>query len=495
MEIAVNSQARYGWHHADLSQVTYLQRFKSIFSNDISLYCPENAKPLQRKNQNGIWLFTGTLFGQKVAVCWNDFRISGGSFGKENVDRMLAFLSQTKQQRLPLILGVNSMGVKISQGRTLFDKAFSLIPAIESYRQSARVFAISAGNCFGLGAILFGLADYRLAIRETAKINLTGPEVFSLFFGKAIDFDELTCADNQNKKTSLISEIVLDLNGALNKIANLILFERGKTDSVVPELYRSNCDLGLPQTVASPESHKSAYDFLTTSCDGFIRLFRTMDDKLLVFAAHINGRRFGVVINPPGNSDNMIGERTLELYKQALTYFRSLEIPLLSVLDTPGADPRVTVNNYRILERIIEVGRLIYDYPYKKMGIGYGRCFGGACILAIPRIFGGSAAYTIQGTELGIMHPDIITQLLSGSGRLLSEWKENEERQTADLKDMINEGSVDGVISVNQVRQVILQHLFDSETNTDKAITDAGHKYLPKISPRPPREKQGGRLA
>ena len=495
MQIAARSQAQYGWYDTDLSQVTYLQRFKSIFSNDICLYSPTNPKPLQRKNQNGIWLFTGTLFGQQVAVCWNDFRISGGSFGKENVDRMLNFLSQTQQQKLPLILGVNSMGVKISQGRTLFDKAFSLIPAIEGYRQNARVFAVSAGNCFGLGAILFGLADYRLAIRDTARINLTGPEVFSLFFGKAIDFDELTCADNQNKKTGLINEIVPDMNAAFHKIANMVLFERGKTDSIVPELYQSNCDLGLPQIVASPACHKSAYDFLTTSCDGFIRLFRTMDDKLLVFAAHINGKRFGVMINPPGNSDNMIGERTLELYKAALNYFRSLGIPLLSVLDTPGADPRVTINNYRILERIIEVGRLIYDYPYKKMGIGYGRCFGGACILAIPRIFGGSAAYTIQGTELGIMHPDIISQLLSGSGRLLNEWKQNQERQTPDLQDMIDEGSVDGVISINQVRQVVLKHLLNGDSAADKALIGAEHRYLPKISPRPPHEKQDGRLA
>lgn len=484
----------YQWINTDIDAVPYLARFKSSLGSTVSVYAATGQKPLSRKAQDGVWLFTAMLHGQKVAFFWNDFRVSGGSFGKKNVDRMLSFLIQTSKAKLPLIVGVNSMGVKISEGRTLFDRAFSLIPALESYKQSAKVYTVATGNCFGLGAILFGLGHYRYAIREDAKINLTGPEVFSLFFGKAIEFDELASVDNQNKRTGLVSEVVSGLDEALDKTYQLVAFEQDREHRLLPESYRSNAELGLPQTVATPESHKAAYLFVASFCDGFMRLFRTFDDKLLVFLARIGNKRLGILINPPGNTDNMIGERTLELYKEALLYFRALEVPVLSVLDTPGADPRVQANNYRILEKMIEVARLIYNYPFNKMGIGYGRCFGGACLLAIPKIFGGKAAYTIKGTELGIMHPDIITQLLSGSKRLLNEWQQNQALQTEDLSDMVKEGSVDKVITIDQLRDTVTTTLFADALTADEAVIDAERKYLPKIYRPLPHEKQGGHL-
>ena len=492
MDIAIGNQHRYKWYDCELQRVAYLKGFSECLDNDISLYSPKTTKPLQRKNQDGVWLFTAKLNGVPIAIIWNDFRVSGGSFGKQNVDRILSFMSHLKQQGLPLIVGVNSMGVKISQGRTHFDKAFRLIPAFEEYKRIAKLYTISIGNCFGLGAILFGLGHYRFAIREQAKLNLTGPEVFSLFFGKKINFDELTCIDNQNKRTGLVSEVTLTHQDAFIKIGQLITFETGSLNLIGKETFQDNQSLGLQMGIASLNSQREAYKLLSQFSDGYLRLFRTFDDKLMVFVARIGNKKLGVLINPPGNTDNMIGERTLELYEQALIFFQSLELPILSILDTPGADPRVQANNYRILEKIIDVARLIYSYPYPKMGIGHGRCFGGACVLAIPKIFGGSSSYVLEDTETGIMHPDIITQLLSGSNRLLEEWEQNRAKQTPDMQDLIDEGCVDSIIPSKEIRAVVENGLFQlDQTEKLDETTNVVHKYQPKIFHPQLHEKQG----
>lgn len=484
----------YDWYDTDLATIPYLKRFVTFLESPVSIYSPVSDFPLQRKNQDGIWLLIGKINNVRVALIWNDFRISGGSFGKSNANRMLRFIEEIKQHRLPLIIGINSMGVRISEGRTLFDTAFSLIPAIEEYKSVGKVYTIATGNCFGLGAILFGLGHYRIAIRDSAKINLTGPEVFTLFFGKSVDFDQLSDVATQNKRTNLVSEICIDLQSGFSKILQLLNYESGRLESISFDSSKDNLVTGLHLKTATPSSHIAAYDLLHEFTDGFIRLFSSFDDKLMVFLAHLDGQKIGVLINPLGNSDNMIGERTLSLYREALLYFRALKLPLLSILDTPGADPRVQPENYHILENIISVARLIYEYPHKKMGIGSGRCFGGACILSVPKIFGGKASYALPNTDVGIMHPKIITQLLSGSNRLLTQWQQSEVMQTGDLKDMIIEGSIDAVIQPQDIRTCIKGHLLQS-ADSGKFMVDAASRYLPTISRHPQHEVQGDHLS
>ena len=446
-----------------LFDIVYLRQFTDLLDSEVALYSRVSEKPLSRKIQNGFWLFTAHHQGQKIAIIWNDFRVSGGSFSRANMKRTLSFLQKIKAEKLPLIIGVNSMGVKISEGRSVFEEVFTIIPAIEEYKSSAPVFTCSIGNAFGLGALLFGLGHYRIALAEKSQISLAGPEVFRLFFGKSINLDMHLDNKFLHSKTSLISDIVTDQNSALQLVLNIMSFDLHNCRETPYQTNETTSkQLPTPKN-ATLTSHLDAYKLLGEISDEFLRLFKTFDERVMVFLAKIDDQPFGVIINPPDNKNNLISVRSLNLYKEALFLFKSLELPIVSIVDTPGADPRMEVDNYLIIEKMIEVTRDIINYPYKKIGIANGRSYGGATVLLMPTIFGGEKFLAVENSKLGIMHSQTIDELLSGSKVLLSEWKESCAAQTTDFQDLSDTGTLERVIQQKELKTFIKNNFLPTQ--------------------------------
>src|SRR5581483_10434819 len=100
------------------------------------------------------------------------------------------------------------------------------------------------------------------------------------------------------------------------------------------------------------------------------------------------GERLGVLINPPGNTNNMISAETLQKYSDALDFFKALRVPAISMLDAPGIDPRIEQMDKGILKLAVDVSAKIIDYPHGLMGVVVGRCYGGSSVLAFPKYFG-----------------------------------------------------------------------------------------------------------
>ena len=161
-----------------------------------------------------------------------------------------------------------------------------------------------------------------------------------------------------------------------------------------------------------------------------------------------------VLVNPPGGS-KMVEVRTLEKYSNSMKIFKKLNLPLISIVDTPGADPRVEQGDLNIVNALCQTTADIIDYPHPKMSIIMGRCFGGASVLAIPKFYGSTKTLAVKGSKAGIMGESIIRQLLSGSERLLNEWEENVKNEKDDLSDFIEVGVIDRLIEENEIRDEI----------------------------------------
>jgi acetyl-CoA carboxylase carboxyltransferase component len=148
--------------------------------------------------------------------------------------------------------------------------------------------------------------------------------------------------------------------------------------------------------------------------------------------------------------------RTLRLYQDALRLFRAWRLPLLSLLDTPGVDPRIDNSNQDVIQQLIETNRAIIHYPYPKMGVWSGRGFGGANTLVIPRCYGSFANYVIlDRTRVGVMHESIISHLLEKSKRLLSLWQASRVTETEDFQDLVDAGIATRAIRLEEMGTVV----------------------------------------
>jgi len=429
----------YHWILAGTSQHRFLRPvFESLGFRTLRIWIDSSvpATEFSRTRCGGLITAVGRLGGQPIAIAWSDFRVNAASYGHANSRRLAAFLQHIDgacEVPIPLIYVVNSAGLSLMEGRKVFADAFALWPVLLRYSANNPVLTCAVGKCLGLAPLLFGLGHYRVAVARQTQVNLTGPEVLTLFFGPKVDFAGGAAAERVHDRTDLIHEMMPSVGAAFTRFAGLLSIRSLSTPGLadkrdqVSALLSSFLDADQQEVV--PGWCESVRLFLGTR----------------------HGRRLGVFVNPPGRPNNLITVRTLDKYAAGLELFRALRVPVVSLLDSPGIDPRFEQTDANNLRRILSVGERIISYPHGAMGVVTGRCFGGASTLSFPKVFGGSRTVAFQGCRIGTMHDSIIARLLGGSPRLRTQWEAIAATQGPDLSDLLREGTIDAVILPSQL--------------------------------------------
>src|SRR5688572_18643112 len=119
-----------------LGDMKCLSALTNLLSSDAVQYFIKDGRHLDRRDMDGIITLTGRIGNQKVGIVWTDFRVSGGSFGSENSKRLSEFVESLNHSSTPLIFFMNSLGARFMGGRTIFDNAFGVIPALYRFSKN-----------------------------------------------------------------------------------------------------------------------------------------------------------------------------------------------------------------------------------------------------------------------------------------------------------------------------------------------------------------------
>ena len=422
-----------------------------------------SAESFDRQGCDGLVTALGECDGRTIALAWSDFRVKASSYGRCNSRRFAAFLRQLRESRdaIPLIYVVNSAGLSLMEGRSAFSDAFALWPELLRYAEQGLLLTCAVGKCLGLAPLLYGLGHYRIAVARGTHINLTGPEVIRLFFGTGVDFETRAAAERCLECHDLVHEIVPSLEDALRLCRALI----GRRPGAGP----------------SPELGARTGPLLLQMLDGPPReVVPGWCPRVRLFIGTHHGKPLGLFVNPLERSNNMITVRTLEKYGAGLDLFRALGLPIVSVLDSPGIDPRCEQSDANNIRRILAVGEKIIRYPHGAMGVVTGRCFGGATALSIPKVFGGTRTIALPGAQFGVMHERIVEQVLSGSPRLLAEWRTAAAAQDASFSDLLAQGALDAVVQPEDL-SAELDRFFECEGDGPRLVGARRRRSAPHM--------------
>ncbi len=450
-------QPQYQWRSVSVRETKFLAPLSAVLGENMSLFCASSEK-ISRLNADGMWMVKGDINGSPVAICWSDFRVKGASFGDNNTLRLVAFLRTISDEKLPLIFCVNSLGFRFVEGRKMFDRVFSAVPALIKFKRDNLLITLCQGKCLGIGAILFSLGHYRIAASPESSVNLTGPEVFQQFFGQKVDFTGIAGAPSVFKRTGLIHEIGSGIKGAFLYAAQLVTLLAYKKPLPV---------LTLPSSSQSKTDTASIACLQQISQQG-IELFKGYDERLKAFVINLRGQQLAVLMNPPDQTNNMFSYRSLDLYQQALALFASLKLPLVVMIDTPGIDPRFDGDNKDIIEKVISVTDDLLNYPKPIVGVINGRGFGGANTLAMPKCYGAVARYGIKGrVQMDVMHESIMRELLSGSKNALESWQTLQDEQDPHCSDMVDGETLDEIVTYQELESRLWCDLFVNHPHAD----------------------------
>jgi acetyl-CoA carboxylase carboxyl transferase subunit beta len=272
-----------------------------------------------------------------VVAAW-DFTHQGGSFGEADATAFVAATDIAIDRALPLVTLIRSGGTKLPEGmRALVGIPRSAL-ALRRLR-TARLAHISVADHPTTGGVWVGVgatADLRIGV-DGAVVGFSGPRAVTAMTGRDLPAGANTAAAAYG--AGLVDALVApgDVTALLGRALRVLTTETPTTL--------------IQPTVTIPDA-RDAWDQVTSSRHavrpGGRDLIRAMltdafplagaDSSVAATIGHLEGRRV-VAVALAAERSTMATPAGFGLLARAASLAGALDLPLVVVVDTPGADP------------------------------------------------------------------------------------------------------------------------------------------------------------
>jgi acetyl-CoA carboxylase carboxyl transferase beta subunit len=286
----------------------------------------------------------GTLRGRRVAVVAGEFAFLAGSIGRASADRLVAAVERATEQRIPLLAAPASGGTRMQEGTPAFVQMIRISAAVARHKSAGLPYLVYLRHPTTGGVMAsWGSLGHITVAEPEALVGFLGPRVYEALYGEPFPAGVQTSEN---------------------------LFAHGILDAVVPPeeigdvLDRALKMLspGEPETLDDPAAEEvvdvDAWEAITRSRrverPGVRRLLRyaatdviplngtgqgESDPGLMIALARFGGsscvflgqdRRGQTASNP-------LGPGALREARRGMRLAVELGLPLVTVIDTPGA--------------------------------------------------------------------------------------------------------------------------------------------------------------
>ncbi|MCB0368076.1 MAG: hypothetical protein KDD45_01225 [Bdellovibrionales bacterium] len=384
---------------------------------------------------------------QSLYLCLTNPKIRGGTFSIENLNYLHAFLDylETENDRTPFLFILSSAGVRLTQKRVMFNSIWSVLPRLFLLKKQRPYFTLAHNICLGAAALFFGQGHFRIASTSETLINLTGPGVINTFFGEEKNFSRYASASHQFERHLLVQEYSANIDVALKRISQLLRVRYHKnfvdhSSQLSKSTVNSDCLSALFNSKSRME------DFFKKASEAYAEILPNYSGSGKSFLVRLNSVNYALLINPLDHPSNVLTVNTVEKYIESIKIFKALQLPLVVITDTPGGDPRQHHSDSNIIMKSLDLIESLCDYPFKKVGIIAGRCYGGSGLFALPIVHGSEGLFAIKNSRMGAISDEFIEKLALANPSHYAQWKESQASHKSDLSDMLKSGNLSGII-------------------------------------------------
>ena len=343
--------------------------------------------------------------GGPVAVAW-DFSVQGGSFGEDDAAVLQAGCARALERRVPLLTLVRTGGTRLQEGMAALVGIPRSVLALQSLAE-AGLPHVSVADAPTTGGVWIGVvssADVRVAVAG-GTVGFAGPRVVEVLTG------ELPGPDSHTAESAyaaglvdavLPREQVVDwVRGVLTTLAptssvGLVGVPEGDTPTEAPQVG------GWEQVLRSRARTASGADLLAELLTDRVPLqARYADATVAACLGRLGGRPVvGVAL-----AAELGGKPTPDGYRLATRAYRlaaRLRLPVISLVDTPGADPGPAAERDGIAPAMGEAMDALLRCPTPTVALVHGEGgSGGALAAAVADVVlvGPDAYFAPMGPE------------------------------------------------------------------------------------------------
>lgn len=298
----------------------------------------------------------GLIRGRRVAVIASEFNFLAGSIGQAAADRITAAVERATAEGLPLLAGPSSGGTRMQEGTLAFLGMVKITAAVRRHRQAGLPYLVYLRHPTTGGVMAsWGSLGHVTVAEPGALLGFLGPRVYEALYGEPFP-EGVQVSENLFDK-GLIDAVVPpeELPDILDRALNILLPESTEPAAVpagVPHRPEP------PATLATRPADVDAWTsiqisrnprrpdlrwLLAAGAEDALPLNGTgegeNDPGLLLALARFGGRSCIALGHPrlrPGARP--MGPGSLREARRGIRLAEELGLPLLTVIDTAGAD-------------------------------------------------------------------------------------------------------------------------------------------------------------
>lgn len=332
--------------------------------------------------------------GVRVAVVVSEFGFLGGSIGRDAGRRVVTAIRRATAEGLPLLALPASGGTRMQEGTAAFLQMVNITAAVVDHKAAHLPYVVylrhpTTGGVFAS----WGSLGHVTLAEPGALVGFLGPRVYEGLYGEAFPGGVQV---SENLRSHGLVDLVVpvdDLGSTASRIIRLL------ADPMVGD-GRSR---GAPAEV--PVSESSAWDVVEQSRDpgrpGVSQLLRESADEAVELAGggELDSRsgiilalaRFGghsvVVVGQDRNRQvpgSLVGPADLRLARRGMRLAQNLHLPLVTVIDTPGADLSADAEESGLANEIAHCIAELTALTVPTVAVLLGQGAGGAALALFP---------------------------------------------------------------------------------------------------------------
>ena len=336
---------------------------------------------------------SGRVRGRPVAVVLNEFQFLGGSIGCATADRITAAVRRATREGLPLLAGTASGGTRMQEGTPAFVKMAEISAAVMDHRAAGLPYLayLRHPTTGGVYASWGSLAHVTVG-EPGALIGFLGPKVFAGLFGRPFP-EGVQRAENLAVR-GVIDAVVApsDLPGVVDTALSVLVDPPVPPRLEVRRPPRERPPAPVWESVLRTRAagRTGVRHLLRHGATGTLRLRGTdegeHDGSVLIALTRLDGQPCVLVGQDRSRQtpEAPMGPGALREARRAMRLAEELGLPLVTVIDTPGAELSVHAEEHAMAGEIARCIATLSTLGVPSVAVLLGQGCGGGAQALLP---------------------------------------------------------------------------------------------------------------
>jgi acetyl-CoA/propionyl-CoA carboxylase carboxyl transferase subunit len=361
----------------------------------------------------------GKIDGRMVCVYSQDFTVLGGSFSEAQGQKVAKILDLALDAGAPVIGIMDSVGARIQEG------VYSLAAYSELFWRNTQAsgvvpqISVMVGPCAGGSVYSPGLTDFIIMTRDTSHMFITGPKVIETVTREQVDLDSLGGAA-VHSSISGVAHFAADDEAQAMAITRRLLSYLPSNNSTPPRSIPATDDPWRAEerlNTLVPTDPSESYDMhevigLIFDQGSFFPVHANFARNAVVGFARLHGRTVAVIANQPLFRAGVIDIDASDKIARFIRFSDAFNIPLISLIDTPGFMPGVNQEHGGIIRHGAKIVYAYSEATVPKLAVIVRKAYGGAYIVMSSKYIRTDMVYAWPTAEVAVMGADGAVNIL-----------------------------------------------------------------------------------